>query len=80
MPIDKPSDQGTEKDGSLSDQYCKYCYKDGSFTDPEMSLNKMKTICVQEMQKQGLPAVLIEQTLAMLPTLKRWQPSSTDQH
>jgi hypothetical protein len=40
MPIDNIGNRGTEKDGSKSDLYCKYCYLHGAFIDPDMSLIK----------------------------------------
>lgn len=73
FPIDNVEDRGTEKDGSKSDLYCKYCYKDGEFTDPGMTLEKMKEIAITEMKKQSLPDNIIQASLHMLPALKRWQ-------
>ena len=73
LPIDNMEDRGTEKDGSKSDMYCKYCYKDGAFTDPGMTLERMKEIAQTEMKKQKLPDKIIQQSINMLPHLKRWQ-------
>ena len=53
LPIDNIDDRGSEKDGSKSDIYCKYCYKDGAFTDPGMTLERMTDIAKSEM-KSGL--------------------------
>lgn len=73
MPIDNPEDRGTEKNGAKSGEYCKYCYKDGVFTDPDMTLQRMQEIATTEMQKQHLSMDIIRQSLEMLPTLKRWR-------
>jgi len=73
MPIDNYEDRGTEKDGSKSDEYCKYCYKEGTFTDPDMTLQRMQQIATDEMKKQHVSMDIIRQSLEMLPTLKRWQ-------
>lgn len=73
MPIDDPESRGTERDGSKSDLYCKYCYKDGAFTDPGMTLEKMMEIAKTEMKKQNLPGNIIQESINMLPHLKRWQ-------
>ena len=73
FPINNNEDRGTEKDGSKSELYCKYCYKDGAFTDPHMTLEQMKEIAKTEMGKQHLPDNIIQQSMEMLPTLKRWQ-------
>lgn len=32
-PLAEPDDFGTEKDGSLSEQYCRLCYRDGGFRE-----------------------------------------------
>ena len=73
LPMDNMEDRGTEKDGSKSDMYCKYCYQNGVFTDPDMTLNKMMEIAKAEMKKQHLPESIIQQSMNMLPRLKRWQ-------
>ena len=75
LPIDSMEDRGTEKDGSKSDIYCKYCYKDGAFTDPDMTLEKMMEIANTEMKKQNLPSHIIQQSINMLPHLRRWKGS-----
>lgn len=72
MPIDDMEERGTEKDGSKSDSYCKYCYQEGRFTDPEMTLERMQQIATTEMKKQKLPENIIQLSLNMLPGLKRW--------
>lgn len=73
MPMDNTDDRGTEKDGSKSDLYCKYCYKDGAFTDPDMTLEKMMKIARTEMSKQQIPENIIRQSMNMLPNLMRWK-------
>ncbi len=73
MPIDNMGNRGTEKNGEKSSEYCKYCYEDGRFTEPDMTLEKMKTIVTTQMQKMNLPAELVQKSLNSLPYLKRWQ-------
>ena len=72
MPLDAEN-RGSEKDGTPSQLYCKYCYKNGVFTDPGMTLEKMESICMEEMKKQQLPLDIIQQSRAMLPHLIRWR-------
>lgn len=72
MPIDSVDDCGTEKDGSPHPEYCKYCYQQGAFTIPDLSLAKMQSIVHDEMEKQDFPESLIQKALAILPNLKRW--------
>jgi len=73
MPIDKPENRGTEKDGSKSDTYCKYCYQNGAFTDPDMTMQQVLDISISEMRKQHLPENIIQETIRMFPGLKRWR-------
>ncbi|HVM86910.1 MAG TPA: zinc ribbon domain-containing protein [Puia sp.] len=73
MPIDNLSDRGTEKDGSKSSAYCKYCYQQGNFTDPHMSMEKMEAIVKTQMGNLHLPASIIQRSVDMLPHLRRWQ-------
>ena len=72
MPIDDPEDRGTEKDGTKSTDYCKYCYQNGEFTDPGQTLDKMKATVIEQMNKQQIPDELLQKSLSMLPCLKRW--------
>ena len=72
LPLNQIADRGTEKDGSPSNIYCKYCYKDGAFTDPDLTMDQMKVIVSTEMHKQKLSDALIRQSIEMLPHLQRW--------
>ena len=78
LPLDNVDDRGTEKDGTKSEMYCKYCYQNGAFTDPDMTLDQMMDIADTEMKKQHLPENIIRQSMNMLPRLKRWQPASAE--
>ena len=78
LPIDNMEDRGTEKDGSKSDMYCKYCYQNGAFTEEDMTLDQMMDIAETEMKKQNLPESIIQQSMNMLPLLKRWQSSPSE--
>ena len=73
MPIDTDAVKGSEKDGSKSLLYCKYCYVNGCFTNPAMTFEQMKSIVVTQMQKNHIPDFVIQQSLHMLPGLKRWK-------
>lgn len=73
MPIDNLDDRGTERGGSRSSEYCKYCYQSGVFTQPDMTLKQMKNIIATRMNKMKLPENIIKLSLNSLPKLKRWQ-------
>ena len=71
LPLDA-ANRGTEKNGAYSDQYCKYCYQDGAFTDPALTLEQMTSKAKTEMSKGNIPENIIQRSINMLPTLKRW--------
>ena len=73
MPLDSDAVKGTEKDGSKSSEYCMYCYENGALKNPEMTLDQMEDIVKTQMQKMNLPENVVNMSLKMLPTLKRWR-------
>lgn len=72
MPLDDINNRGTEKDGTKSSEYCKYCYQQGSFVNPEMTFEEMKEIVITQMRKMHIHENVIHQSLDRLPLLKRW--------
>lgn len=72
MPLDKPELMGTEKDGSKSNEYCIYCYQNGVFMNPHMTLAEMKTVVEQQMKKRKIDQQVITMAVNSLPHLKRW--------
>ncbi|MFI5154519.1 MAG: zinc ribbon domain-containing protein [Chitinophagales bacterium] len=72
MPL-SAENYGTERDGSSNHEYCIYCYKNGSFTNPDLTFHKMKLIVISEMQKRNIDQKMIDIALKTLPYLKRWQ-------
>jgi hypothetical protein len=42
MPINQPDLLGTEADSSKSEKYCVYCYQDGKFTQPDITLEQVE--------------------------------------
>ena len=77
MPINNLADRGTEKDGSKSSEYCKYCYQNGSLVNPGMTMEEMKSLVITQMKKMNLPPAIIEKSVKSLPYLKRWRNVQT---
>jgi NADH:ubiquinone oxidoreductase subunit D len=73
MPMLSSQLLGTEKDGSKNQEYCKYCYKDGSFTQPQATLQEMITQVICQMENMHMDLKIIDKTVELLPQLKRWQ-------
>jgi hypothetical protein len=74
MPLDISELLGTEKDGSPSSEYCKYCYQNGEFTHPDITLDEMKERMTKMLDKEKLPEDILEAAISRLPHLKRWRP------
>ena len=74
MPLGKPEDFGTEAHGAPSNDYCAYCYKDGAFITPNMTVEQMRDFCVDKMvELHVMPREQASMHLRdALPRLKRW--------
>ena len=75
MPMQKPEDFGTDAAGFRTNDYCKFCFKAGAFTEPAMTKEQMiDRVQRLLMEKVRMPE---EQAKAMandfVPKLKRWQ-------
>ena len=73
MPLNKEEVKGTEKNGLITDEYCKYCYENGAFKNPDMNLEDMKKNVQNQMKKMQLHENVIQKAVTILPALKRWQ-------
>lgn len=74
-PLERPSDHGTEADGTPSPEYCSICYKQGAFAQPALTMEQMieKTANVLAIQ-MGLPAAKAKELVGTyMPKLKRWR-------
>lgn len=78
MPLDKEL-TGTEKDGSKNTTYCKYCYQDGAFVNPDMKIGDMKELVIAKMKEYKIPAEIIGNAVETLPHLKRWVQGASAQ-
>lgn len=77
MPIDNIEMRGTEKNGSKSEEYCKYCYTNGAFVNPNMTMEEMKTIVRTQLAQRNGSAGMIQNALNVLPELKRWKSKTS---
>jgi hypothetical protein len=72
MPMQKPEDFGTNANGSQNQYYCRYCYQNGKFTMPDITMEQMIEKCAGIMKQMNIPEAQIEQTKTFIPMLKRW--------
>jgi hypothetical protein len=75
MPLERPEDFGTAADGVRVGDYCSYCYENGAFTDPDITMQGMIDTCVAMMEEQGVMPVGRARELMtdMIPKLGRWR-------
>lgn len=77
MPLDKPEDAGTEVGGSLSSDYCRYCYQGGAFTAPDATMEDMIAFNLKFNAENGFPFGPQEEAernmRSWFPALKRWK-------
>ena len=67
---------GTNADGDASDQYCSFCYQNGSFTQPDLIVEDMIRMSIQNMTGPDLQMPREKATeLAnrVIPSLGRWK-------
>jgi hypothetical protein len=75
MPMKDNRDFGSNANGERNDEYCHFCYQNGVFTDPELTLDKQieKLVSIAT-GKMGMSVDLARETAkTVLPTLKRWK-------
>jgi hypothetical protein len=74
MPLKKdPKGGGTNAHGTRSLMYCSYCYLDGHFVSPDMTLDQMKTLVVTTLHKKGMPTFVARLVAGNLRRMERWR-------
>ena len=72
MPIDDDSILGRDKDGTLNEEYCKWCYADGTYTYNDM--DELIDVCVKNMVNENFTEEQAQSYLKeMLPKLDYWK-------
>ncbi len=63
---------GRNRDGSLNEEYCKWCYADGTYTYSDM--DDLINVCIPHMQQQGFTEEQARSYMKdMLPKLDYWK-------
>lgn len=65
---------GTNKDGTSNEEYCEYCFQNGEFTEPNLSLEEMIDRVTKIYVEQLEMPLEIARGLATtrIPHLNRW--------
>lgn len=73
MPMESEDVLGTNADGSINEDYCKYCYTNGEFID-QVSMEEYIEMCSQFGAQAGMTNTEMKAYCQKLfPTLKRWK-------
>ena len=74
MPLSE-TNKGTNEDQSLNEEYCHYCYEEGEFVIPNLTLNiqmdRLTNMAIENMKMSETEAKSIAESV--LPGLKRWK-------
>ena len=74
MPLKKDSKGGgTNSDGSKSNMYCSYCFENGEFTQPDITLEEMETLIIKKMKEMGMPGFMAKLLTTGTAKLERWK-------
>ncbi len=75
MPMHLEEDFGTNGDGSMNFDYCQFCFKNGYFTIPDLTMEQQ----IERLVDIGVSTLNMPEDKARemaentLPSLKRWQ-------
>lgn len=75
MPMSRDENAGgTEMDGiTKSMEYCSHCYREGRFTEPDITVDQMISRVQERLRGTGMPEPVIERNLMAVYGLDRWK-------
>ena len=77
MPLKRDSmGGGTDADGRASRVYCSHCYRDGRFTQPDMTPDGMQALVKGKLREMGFPGFIASFFARRVPNLERWRRRS----
>ena len=72
MPLTSEDMLGTNEDGSINEDYCKWCYNEGKFLD-DCTMEEFIEKCAEFGEQAGMTNEQMKEYCAkVFPTLKRW--------
>ncbi len=75
MALENPEQFGTNADGSRAEDYCHFCFKDGAFTEPDVTMEEMiqRVSSMLAQHSDMTESEATELMRDMIPGLKRWK-------
>ena len=72
MPLEDDGTMSRETDGSINEEYCKWCYADGKYTYSDM--DSLIDFCAGRMASENWPEAQVRAYMAeLLPKLDHWK-------
>ena len=72
MPLEDDGTMSRETDGSINEEYCKWCYADGNYTYSDM--DSLIDFCAGHMASENWPEAQVRAYMAeLLPKLNHWK-------
>ncbi len=74
LELNNADARGTNADGSRNEEYCHFCFVDGNFKEPDLTLEQQ----IAKLTKMGVEKLQMPEEEAnawangVLPNLKRW--------
>ena len=73
MPLSRDAmGGGTEADGRKTTEYCSHCYRNGAFTDPDLTADQMMARVRGRLEELKIPPKVVDHLTGQIPTLRRW--------
>jgi len=77
MPLKQdPKGGGSNADGTTSTMYCSYCYEDGKFFSPDMTVKEMQDLVKSKLKEMKFPGFVAWFFASGIPRLERWRKKS----
>ena len=77
MPLENYKNFGKNQDGSINNEYCNFCFKEGQFTDKNITMEQKIEKNILIAKKMGTPEDKARQMAEnIIPKLKRWREIS----
>ncbi|MBA3572629.1 MAG: hypothetical protein H0W34_11820 [Pyrinomonadaceae bacterium] len=64
---------GTDADGGRSSDFCSYCYRNGRFTQPRLTLEQMIAKAQAKLREMRVPEIIVRRASGHISKLSRWQ-------
>ena len=73
MPLSRDEQGGgTNADGTRSAEYCSHCFRQGKFTEPNLTATEMVAKVQALLSSRNMPPAVVQKLAGTIPSLRRW--------